>query len=90
MHSTRLKIPKARGSSGQGSEKIHIYTLTLDSDNSRKPFSIAFEYLEENVNSVVQYGKKLMPSEVSQISEIPPGEGALVRLGGQQVAVYKG
>lgn len=54
-------------------------------DPSRKPF----EYLKENLNTVAQYAKKLAPSEVDSPDDIEPGEGAIIRRGLKQVAVYK-
>lgn len=57
-------------------------------DPSRKPFKAPLEFLQENVNTVLQYGKKF-GAEESSIEEILPGEGAVVRINGKQVAVYR-
>lgn len=56
---------------------------------TRKPLGAPLEFLKENINSLAQYSKKLAPSEVESVDDIAPGEGAIIRDGLKQVAVYK-
>ncbi len=58
-------------------------------DPSRKPLGAAVEFMKENVNTVLQYGRKLGKSDTAGIDKIPAGEGAVIRINGKQVAVYK-
>jgi len=58
-------------------------------DPNRKPFAAAVEFLEENVNTMLQYGKKLMPASVNDSSQIGLGQGAIIRRSGKQIAVYR-
>ncbi len=56
---------------------------------TRKPLGAPVEFLKENINSVAQYAKKLMPGEVDSADDIKPGEGAIIRRGLKQIAAYK-
>jgi glycine/D-amino acid oxidase-like deaminating enzyme/nitrite reductase/ring-hydroxylating ferredoxin subunit len=56
---------------------------------TRKPLMAPVEFLKENLNSVAQYAKKLMPGEVDSADDIKPGEGAIIRRGLKQIAAYK-
>jgi glycine/D-amino acid oxidase-like deaminating enzyme/nitrite reductase/ring-hydroxylating ferredoxin subunit len=56
---------------------------------SRKSLRAAVEYVRENVNAVKQYSDYLSPGEVDSESEIPPGQGALLRDGLAKLAVYR-
>jgi glycine/D-amino acid oxidase-like deaminating enzyme/nitrite reductase/ring-hydroxylating ferredoxin subunit len=56
---------------------------------SRKTLKAISEYSKENLNVLAQYGDWFMPAEISQIDEISPGNGALIRKGLSQYAVYK-
>lgn len=58
-------------------------------DPDRKPLTAAGEFVVETANTILQYGKKFLPAEVADETEIPLGEGAIMRRGGKQVAVYK-
>lgn len=69
--------------SGKSSPWSELY------DPSRKPLRAPVQFLKENINSVAQYARKLMPGEVKSVDEIKKGEGAIVRKGLKQVAVYK-
>jgi len=47
------------------------------------------DFLQENVNTVVQYRDWLTPGEVGSEAEIRPGSGAIVRRGLVKYAVYR-
>jgi glycine/D-amino acid oxidase-like deaminating enzyme/nitrite reductase/ring-hydroxylating ferredoxin subunit len=46
-------------------------------------------YLRENASSTAPYSEWLTPGDVSSISDIPPGEGAVIRAGVQKIAAFK-
>lgn len=58
-------------------------------DPARKPLKAPLTFLKENIASVAQYGKCLAPGEIASSDELAPGEGAIMRRGMQQVAVYR-
>lgn len=55
---------------------------------SRKPVKAAMEYISENVNTAMTYVRRLMPGEVKDVEELTPGQGAVLRRGNEQNAVY--
>jgi glycine/D-amino acid oxidase-like deaminating enzyme/nitrite reductase/ring-hydroxylating ferredoxin subunit len=69
--------------SGRANEWESLY------EPSRKSLRAAVEYVRENVNAVKQYSDYLSPGEVDSESEIPPGQGALLRDGLAKLAVYR-
>lgn len=58
-------------------------------DPGRKTAAALPEFVKENINSVAQYSSYLSGAEVSDSTEIPPGEGAVISRGVQKFAVYK-
>ena len=58
-------------------------------DPGRKTMGAAHEFIAENVNAAEQFTKYVTPGEVSNVNEIPPGTGALMRHGLKKLAVYK-
>lgn len=60
-------------------------------DPSRKPASkdSLLEYVKENLDLGVQYGRWLAPGEVKSADEILPGQGAVLRRAGVPVAAYR-
>ncbi len=58
-------------------------------DPSRVKLGAASEYVKENVNVAEQYKDWLTEGDVSDASQIAPGEGAVMRRGSKKVAVYK-
>ncbi|HYD56061.1 MAG TPA: FAD-dependent oxidoreductase [Burkholderiales bacterium] len=58
-------------------------------DPGRKPARAVSEFLSENLNVARQYAKHFGGGEVSAPHEILPGEGALMRRGAHQIAVYR-
>ena len=56
-------------------------------DPSRKPVTV--ETVQENANTSAQYLDLVTGGDVSDVAEIPNGEGAVVRRGLHKVAVYK-
>jgi len=58
-------------------------------DPARKPARGALEFARENLNMMAQYTSWITGSEVHDVSEIPPGEGAVIREGLHKVAVYR-
>jgi glycine/D-amino acid oxidase-like deaminating enzyme len=59
-------------------------------DPKRKPASVGAisSYVQENLNTAVQYSDWIGPADVSNADQIAPGEGAVVRRGLTRVAVY--
>src|SRR5262249_36542615 len=47
------------------------------------------EFARENINVAVQYADYLTPGDVSDVDEIRPGSGAVIRRGARKVAVYR-
>ena len=60
-------------------------------DPSRKPLSLsaAKDFAGENLNVAAQYTDLVTPGEVSDVSEIKAGEGAVIRRGLTKVACYR-
>ncbi|HEY0082455.1 MAG TPA: FAD-dependent oxidoreductase [Pyrinomonadaceae bacterium] len=60
-------------------------------DPSRKPLSTSAmkDFAEENLNVAAQYTDLVTPGEVSDVSEIKPGEGHVIRRGLTKVACYR-
>jgi Rieske Fe-S protein len=58
-------------------------------DPSRISLRAAAEFAKENVNVAVQYGDYALPADVADETEIPPGEGAVLREGLKRTAVYR-
>jgi Rieske Fe-S protein len=56
---------------------------------SRKSLRSVVEYVRENVNVAAQYRKWLTGSEADDVSEIPPGSGAVMRNGLKKIACYR-
>jgi len=59
-------------------------------DPKRKPASVGAisNYIQENLNTAVQYSDWLGPADVDSADQIAPGEGAVVRRGLTRVAIY--
>jgi Rieske Fe-S protein len=58
-------------------------------DPARKTLRAIGELARENVNVAVQYADVLAPGEVGDVSEIAPGQGAVIRRGAKKLAVYR-
>ncbi|HEV2881536.1 MAG TPA: FAD-dependent oxidoreductase [Pyrinomonadaceae bacterium] len=60
-------------------------------DPSRKPLSASAmkDFGQENLNVAAQYTDLVTPGEVSDASEIEPGEGAIIRRGLTKVACHR-
>jgi Rieske Fe-S protein len=58
-------------------------------DPSRKTLGALKDFTKENLNVAAQYADVVTPGEVSDVTEIKPGEGAVVRRGTKKVAVYR-
>jgi glycine/D-amino acid oxidase-like deaminating enzyme/nitrite reductase/ring-hydroxylating ferredoxin subunit len=58
-------------------------------DPSRKTLGAIAEFAKENLNVAAQYGDIVTAGEVGDVSEIRPGDGAIVRRGAAKVAVYR-
>jgi glycine/D-amino acid oxidase-like deaminating enzyme/nitrite reductase/ring-hydroxylating ferredoxin subunit len=56
---------------------------------SRKPFHGLSEFVKEQVNVMAQYGDWLSGGEVDSVTEIKPGDGAIMRAGTTKLAVYR-
>ena len=57
-------------------------------DPARKSRSIT-EWAKENLNAAAQYADYVTPGEVSDVDQIRPGHGAVVRRGLKKVAVHR-
>jgi Rieske Fe-S protein len=57
-------------------------------DPSRTPVKAAKEFARENVNVAAQYVDLVTPGDVTDASQVPPGQGAVIRRGATKVAVY--
>jgi glycine/D-amino acid oxidase-like deaminating enzyme/nitrite reductase/ring-hydroxylating ferredoxin subunit len=94
----------ASGDSGHGMTHgtiagILLTDLVLGRDNPweklydpkrlRVSASSALEFAKENINVAAQYLDYLKPSEVSNLDDIPVGEGRVIRRGRKRVAVYR-
>jgi Rieske Fe-S protein len=58
-------------------------------DPGRSGLSEPLEMARENLNAVTQFADYLAPGEVRDVSEIPNGQGAVVRRGTKQFATYR-
>jgi glycine/D-amino acid oxidase-like deaminating enzyme/nitrite reductase/ring-hydroxylating ferredoxin subunit len=58
-------------------------------DPSRMSLKAAGALARENLNAAAHYADFVTPGEVSEVSEIAPGEGAVVRRGLKRIAVYR-
>jgi Rieske Fe-S protein len=58
-------------------------------DPSRKTLGAIKELAKENLNVAAQYSDLITPGEVDEGSEVPRGEGAILRRGIAKVAVYR-
>lgn len=57
-------------------------------DPARKPLALR-DFASENLNVAAQYTSWLTPGEVSDVAEILPGHGALIRHGLKKIAAYR-
>jgi glycine/D-amino acid oxidase-like deaminating enzyme/nitrite reductase/ring-hydroxylating ferredoxin subunit len=57
-------------------------------DPARKPLAVR-DFASENLNVAAQYTSWLTPGEVSDVAEILPGHGAILRSGLQKIAAYR-
>ncbi len=58
-------------------------------DPSRKMIRAAFEFARENMNTAAQYSDWVTPGDVSEVKNIQPSSGAVVRDGLSKAAVYR-
>jgi Rieske Fe-S protein len=58
-------------------------------DPARTSLASAGEFTKENVNVAVQYKELVTPGEIDDVSEIAPGDGAVIRRGTSKVAVAR-
>ena len=58
-------------------------------DPKRVSVRSATDLLKENFNVAVQYADWVKPGETSDVANIPPGEGAVLRRGAHRVAAYR-
>jgi glycine/D-amino acid oxidase-like deaminating enzyme/nitrite reductase/ring-hydroxylating ferredoxin subunit len=58
-------------------------------DPSRKTLSAIRDFAEENLNVAAQYTDLVTPGEVSDVSEIKAGDGAIIRRGLTKVACHR-
>jgi glycine/D-amino acid oxidase-like deaminating enzyme/nitrite reductase/ring-hydroxylating ferredoxin subunit len=58
-------------------------------DPSRKTLGAIKEFARENVNVAAQYADLVTPGELDDVSQVKPGEGAILRRGVTKVAVYR-
>jgi len=58
-------------------------------DPSRKSLRAALTYARENLNVAAQYTDLVLPGDVASVEDIAPGDGAIVRRGLRQLAVYR-
>jgi glycine/D-amino acid oxidase-like deaminating enzyme/nitrite reductase/ring-hydroxylating ferredoxin subunit len=58
-------------------------------DPSRKTLGAIKEFAKENLNVAVQYADVVTPGEISDVSRIATGEGAILRRGAAKIAVYR-
>jgi glycine/D-amino acid oxidase-like deaminating enzyme/nitrite reductase/ring-hydroxylating ferredoxin subunit len=58
-------------------------------DPSRKTLGSIKEFAKENLNVAAQYADLVTAGDVRDVSEIPPGEGAILRRGAGKVAVHR-
>jgi glycine/D-amino acid oxidase-like deaminating enzyme/nitrite reductase/ring-hydroxylating ferredoxin subunit len=58
-------------------------------DPARKTLGAIKEFAKENVNVAAQYADLITPGEIDDVSQVAPGEGAILRRGVAKVAVYR-
>lgn len=58
-------------------------------DPARKPFHGMKEFVQEQANTLAQYGDWLTGGEVESAVEIAPGQGAILNRGARKLAVYR-
>jgi glycine/D-amino acid oxidase-like deaminating enzyme/nitrite reductase/ring-hydroxylating ferredoxin subunit len=58
-------------------------------DPKRKPTRSLGEFAKENLNVAMQYGSFLTGGDVKSADDVPPGQGAVIRIGVQKYAVYR-
>ena len=58
-------------------------------DPARKPFHGMKEFMQEQVNTLAQYGDWLRGGDVESAVEIAPGQGAILNRGARKLAVYR-
>ena len=58
-------------------------------DPARKSLRSALQYARENLNVAAQYADYVTPGDVGSLEDIPPGEGAVVRVGFRMVASFR-
>jgi len=58
-------------------------------DPSRKTLRATLTFVRENLNVAGEYANWVTPGDVSNISEIKPGTGAVLRQGLSKIAVYR-
>jgi glycine/D-amino acid oxidase-like deaminating enzyme/nitrite reductase/ring-hydroxylating ferredoxin subunit len=58
-------------------------------DPSRKTLRATLTFARENLNVVGEYANWITPGDVSNVSEIKPGTGAVLRRGLSKLAVYR-
>jgi glycine/D-amino acid oxidase-like deaminating enzyme/nitrite reductase/ring-hydroxylating ferredoxin subunit len=68
---------------GRPNKWAHLY------DPKRVALRSAGDLLKENLNVAVQYADWVKPGETSDVANIPPGEGAVLRRGAHRVAAYR-
>ena len=68
---------------GRSNPWVHLY------DPSRKTLGAIKDFTKENLNVAAQYADIVTPGEVSDVSEIAPGQGAIVRRGAKKIAVFR-
>jgi nitrite reductase/ring-hydroxylating ferredoxin subunit len=90
------------GDSGQGMTTAGVAALLLSDlmngrtnpwadiyEPERKMHHAVVEYLKENLEAARHWIELLGPAEADSLEEIPPGEGALVKMHGKQVAAFR-
>ena len=58
-------------------------------DPSRKTLGAIKEFAKENINVAAQYADLVMAGDVNDVSQIKPGEGAIVGRGASKIAAYR-
>ncbi|MBV9463728.1 MAG: FAD-dependent oxidoreductase [Verrucomicrobiae bacterium] len=58
-------------------------------DPSRKSLRASGEFLKENLNVAKRYGDRLKGGTAESVDAIDPGQGAILRVDGRQLAVYR-
>ncbi|HLX64991.1 MAG TPA: FAD-dependent oxidoreductase [Planctomycetota bacterium] len=58
-------------------------------DPSRKTLGAALNYLQENLNTAVQYADWITSGDVETVDKIKPDSGAVIRRGLNKIAVYR-